>query len=152
MLSLKSHGYPLMLGIGPIYQGAAGRTDMLVTAPKFATDSINCAGSMTKIVTVTCLMQLVEKGLLKLDEDVRPLVPELAKMQILRGFDKDDKPILEDNVMPITLRYVPYLDLVPLIVHVKEIRLDYNDCQLTMPPVTCSHIPSDSASTRPILI
>lgn len=60
---------------------------------------------MTKIITATAIMQLVEKGLIKLDDDVRPLVPELAKMQILRGFDEDGKPILEDNVKPITLRY-----------------------------------------------
>lgn len=51
-------------------------------------------------------MQLVEKGLLKLDDDMRPLVPELAAMQLLKGFDENDKPILEDNTRPITLRYV----------------------------------------------
>lgn len=61
---------------------------------------------MSKIVTSVCLMQLVEKGLLKLDDDMRPLVPELAAMQLLKGFDENDKPILEDNTRPITLRYV----------------------------------------------
>lgn len=48
-------------------------------------------------------MQIVERGLIQLDDDVRSLVPELANAQILRGFD-DDKPILESNVNPITLR------------------------------------------------
>lgn len=61
---------------------------------------------MTKIVTATCLMQLSEKGQVKLDDDTRPLVPQLAAMQILRGFDTDDKPILEDNTKPIMLRQV----------------------------------------------
>lgn len=70
---------------------------------------------MTKIITATAIMQLVEKGLIKLDEDVRPLVPELAKMQILRGFDEDGKPILEDNVKPITLRYAFGLNAVSLV-------------------------------------
>lgn len=42
-------------------------------------------------------MQIVEKGLIQLDDDVRPLVPELASAQVLRGFDDDDKPILEKN-------------------------------------------------------
>lgn len=60
--------------------------------------------SLTKIVTTTCLMQLVERGTLNLDDDVRPLIPELAAMQILRGFDADGRPNLEDNVVPITLR------------------------------------------------
>lgn len=49
-------------------------------------------------------MQIVEKGLIQLDDDVRPLVPELASAQIIRGFDGNDKPILEDNDTPITLR------------------------------------------------
>jgi CubicO group peptidase (beta-lactamase class C family) len=47
-------------------------------------------------------MQLVEQGRLKLQDDMRKLVPELATMQILTGFD-GDKPILEDNTNPITL-------------------------------------------------
>jgi CubicO group peptidase (beta-lactamase class C family) len=49
-------------------------------------------------------MQLVERGLIGLDDDARPHVPELAAMQILRGFDADEKPVLEDNETPITLR------------------------------------------------
>jgi CubicO group peptidase (beta-lactamase class C family) len=51
-------------------------------------------------------MQLVERGTLPLDDDVRTTIPELGTMQILRGFD-GDKPILEDNTKPITLRYCP---------------------------------------------
>lgn len=59
---------------------------------------------MTKIVTATSLMQLFEKGLIHLDDDARPLVPELANVQILRGFNDEDKPVLENNTDPITLR------------------------------------------------
>lgn len=59
---------------------------------------------MTKIVTATCIMQVVEKGLVGLDDDVRPLVPHLAEMKILRGFVGEDKPFLEENTTPITLR------------------------------------------------
>lgn len=50
-------------------------------------------------------MQLVEKGLVGLDDDVRPLVPQLAEMKILRGFVGADVPYLETNTTPITLRY-----------------------------------------------
>jgi len=67
--------------------------------------------SMTKLITITCFMQLVERGEIDLDDDVRPRIPELAKMQILRGFDDNDKPILEDNTNPITLRYVSILNM-----------------------------------------
>ncbi len=48
-------------------------------------------------------MQLVERGRIGLDDDVRPLVPELAAMQILQGFSQDGKPILVENARPITL-------------------------------------------------
>lgn len=59
---------------------------------------------MTKLVTAVCAMQLVEKGLIGLDDDVRPLVPSLAEAKILRGFVGADVPYLEDNTAPITLR------------------------------------------------
>lgn len=54
-------------------------------------------------------MQLVERQILSLDDDVRGLVPELADMQILRGFDDADQPILEQNTTAITLRQVSIL-------------------------------------------
>jgi CubicO group peptidase (beta-lactamase class C family) len=47
-------------------------------------------------------MQLVEQGRVKLEDDMKELVPQLATMQILKGFD-GDKPILEENAKPITL-------------------------------------------------
>ena len=58
---------------------------------------------MTKIITATSVMQMVEKGLIQLDDDVRPFVPELASAQVLQGFE-GDKPILEPNFTLITLR------------------------------------------------
>jgi CubicO group peptidase (beta-lactamase class C family) len=61
---------------------------------------------MTKLITATCLLQLVERGLVTLSEDLRPRVPQLAALQILKGFNDNDEPILEDNTKPITLRYV----------------------------------------------
>ncbi len=60
---------------------------------------------MSKLATTVAVMQLVEKGKWNLDDDMRLLVPELQKLQILRGFDDDDHPILEPNTEPITLRY-----------------------------------------------
>jgi CubicO group peptidase (beta-lactamase class C family) len=94
---------------GLIYQGSAGRIRQPVESPAFATDSVTWMASMTKLVTATCVMQLVDRGLIKLDDDVRPLVPRLAKMQILEGYTsegEDGKPILRDNPHPITLRHL----------------------------------------------
>lgn len=49
-------------------------------------------------------MKLVEEGMLALDQDLRPLVPELNSLQILRGFDDDGEPRVEKNTAPVTLR------------------------------------------------
>ncbi|KAM5350465.1 hypothetical protein ACJ41O_006970 [Fusarium nematophilum] len=87
-----------------LYSGSSGRIDFDTASKPFSTDTLSWFASMTKIVTITCLMQLVERGVISLDDDTRPLVPELKAMQILRGFDQDDKPILQDNDKPITLR------------------------------------------------
>lgn len=38
---------------------------------------------MTKLVTAVAIMQLVERGILSLDDDVRSKVPELASVQVL---------------------------------------------------------------------
>lgn len=59
---------------------------------------------MTKVVTATACMQLVGKNVIKLDDDIRHLIPELANAQILQGFDGDDKAILVENIDPITMR------------------------------------------------
>jgi CubicO group peptidase (beta-lactamase class C family) len=71
----------------------------------FTPRSFTWIASSTKIITATALMQLVERGLVGLDDDVRPHVSQLAEMQVLKGFD-GDKPILENNTKPITLRCV----------------------------------------------
>jgi hypothetical protein len=42
--------------------------------------------------------------LIRLDEDICELVPELAGQPILKGFDSEDKPILEDRKVVITVR------------------------------------------------
>jgi len=45
----------------------------------------------------------VEKGLIKIHDNVEELLPELARQPVLRGFDADDKPILEVRKVAITL-------------------------------------------------
>jgi CubicO group peptidase (beta-lactamase class C family) len=59
--------------------------------------------SLAKLLTATCLLQLVERGQITLEEDLGRHLPFLSEVQILRGFDEDDQPILEDNHCPITL-------------------------------------------------
>jgi CubicO group peptidase (beta-lactamase class C family) len=72
------------------------------SSPAWSVDSFVLVASLTKLVTITAIMQLVQQGRMNLNSDMRELVPELAAMQILKGFD-GDRPILEDNKTPITL-------------------------------------------------
>lgn len=86
-----------------MWSGSAGRSRMDPSSRSFGTDTFTWIASASKLITTTCVMQIVEQGKIGLDDDVRPLVPELAAMQILRGFEGDE-PILEDNTRPITFR------------------------------------------------
>lgn len=56
-------------------------------------------------MTSIAALQIVEKGLFGLDDDVASQLPELAEQPILKGFDDDDKPILVERKKAITLRY-----------------------------------------------
>jgi len=63
--------------------------------------------SCTKLITTVAVLQCVEKGQLKLDEDVTVILPELKGIKILTGFKKPtDEPILVENTKTITLRSV----------------------------------------------
>ncbi|CAM1509490.1 Fc.00g032290.m01.CDS01 [Cosmosporella sp. VM-42] len=87
-----------------IYAGSSGCLDFDMSSDLFTTKTFTYLASMTKLLTTTCLMQLVERGDITLDADIRGLIPELEQMQILRGFDSDNGPMLEPNEKPITLR------------------------------------------------
>lgn len=84
---------------------------MDVNSSKFDIHTVTYGASLTKLPSAVCLMQLVEQDKLPLDSDIRKLVPEVQKMQILRGFTPEEQPILEDNERPITLKYVLGRDL-----------------------------------------
>ncbi|KAI1405565.1 beta-lactamase/transpeptidase-like protein [Hypoxylon fuscum] len=59
---------------------------------------------MTKLHTSVAALQLVEKGLITLDADVSPLLPSLARQEILTGFADDGAPVTRKRQNPITLR------------------------------------------------
>lgn len=62
--------------------------------------------SMTKALTSVAALQLVERGLLALDEDAAKVLPALADAPILEGFDEAGAPRLRAGVKPITLRHL----------------------------------------------
>ena len=59
---------------------------------------------MTKLLTAVAVMQVVEKGLISLDDDVRKVVPRFSNPDRLKGFDDDGKPMIDKLDHPITLR------------------------------------------------
>src|ERR1700716_1067455 len=88
-----------------IYQGAFGKRDL----PKddaMTTDSVFWIASMTKAITASAGMQLVEQGKLSLDEPIGKVLPDLASPQVLEGFDAKGEPKLRAAKKTITLRHL----------------------------------------------
>ncbi len=83
----------------------AGFSDPATGKP-MALDGIFQIASMTKATTSVAAMQLVERGLLALDEPIGAILPKLANPDMLTGFDDDDTPIVEPAKKAITLRHL----------------------------------------------
>lgn len=69
-------------------------------------DTVFWIASMTKAVTATACMRLVEQGKLKLDQKMGDLLPYLAEVQVLDGFDASGQPKLRPPKRPITLQHL----------------------------------------------
>ncbi len=90
---------------GPVYQGAFGKRALPAGAAMTA-DTLFWIASMTKAITSTAAMQLVERGKLALDSPVGDVLPELAAAKVLEGFDAGGEPKLRPARRPITLRHL----------------------------------------------
>jgi len=86
-----------------LYQGAFGKRD-LSKPDAMTADSVFWIASMTKAVTSAGAMQLVEQGKLSLDAPIGSVLPDLAKPQVLEGFDAKGEPKLRPAKNAITLR------------------------------------------------
>jgi CubicO group peptidase (beta-lactamase class C family) len=89
----------------PIYERAFGWRDLATHAP-MRLDTVFMLASMTKTVTAVAAMQLVEQGKVALDQPLGELVPELANLEVLEGFDVDGVPRLRPAKRPVTLRHL----------------------------------------------
>src|SRR5580704_6407312 len=76
-----------------MYSGVFGKRDS-VGSVNASIDTIFRIASMTKAITTTAAMQLVEQGKVTLDETVSKYLPELATLAVLEGFDASGKPQL----------------------------------------------------------
>jgi CubicO group peptidase (beta-lactamase class C family) len=88
-----------------LYQGAFGKR-LLPDGANMTLDTVFWIASMTKALTATAAMQLVEQGALQLDQSLGHLVPELAAPQVLEGFDEAGHPRLRPAKRPVTLRHL----------------------------------------------
>lgn len=82
------------------YQKAFGKT---AHGEPYKLDSVMWMASCTKLMTAVAALQQVERGNIKLDDDVAKFVPELLKLQVLKDMD-GDKPVYEERQRTITLR------------------------------------------------
>jgi len=90
---------------GTLYEGAFGKRELGKEAP-MAPDTVVWIASMTKAITATAVMQLVERGKLGLERPASEVVPDLARAKVLEGFDPAGKPRLRAPKRPITLRHL----------------------------------------------
>ena len=90
---------------GTIYQGAAGQRSLGGDAP-MTLDSVFWMASMTKAITTLAAMQMVEQGKLDLERPISDILPELANIQVLDGFDANGEPKLRPAKRPITLHHL----------------------------------------------
>ena len=90
---------------GTIYEGGFGER-VLGSGAAMTTDTVGWIASMTKALTGTAAMQLVEQGRLELDRPAADWVPELGETQVLEGFDDAGQPLTRPPRRPITLRHL----------------------------------------------
>jgi methyl acetate hydrolase len=90
---------------GTLYEGAFGVREM-GKSPAMTLDTVVWIASMTKAITATAAMQLVERGKLELDRPAAEVVPDLAAAKVLEGFDQAGAPRLRPPKRAITLRHL----------------------------------------------
>ena len=90
---------------GTIYEGAFGKRVLGQPEPMTA-DTVVWIASMTKAVTGAAAMQQVEQGKLDLDAPAAKIVPDIAKAEVLEGFDGSGQPRTRRPKREITLRHL----------------------------------------------
>ena len=88
---------------GPVYEGAFG-TRKLNAGPAMTTDTVFRIASMTKAVASVAAMQLYEQGEFGLDQPLGEIMPALAQLEVLDGFDAAGQPQLRPAKRPVTAR------------------------------------------------
>lgn len=88
-----------------LYEGAFGLR-RLGSAAAMSVDTVVLIASMTKALTSTAALQLVERGLLDLESPASRWLPDLGAVQVLEGFDAQGQPRLRAPKRAITLKHL----------------------------------------------
>ena len=74
-------------------------------AQRMELDTVLALASSTKLMTAIAALQCVERGLLHLDVDVSPVLPEIGIYGIITGFnDATGQPNTVSDTKPVTVR------------------------------------------------
>ncbi len=88
------------------YTGAFGKRDS-ASGIDLKPDSVFFIASMTKAITSTAALQLVDRGKVDLHGPVSQYLPQLADLEVLQGFENvSGKPILRPATKPVTLHHL----------------------------------------------
>ena len=91
---------------GVIYQGAFGVADIDPARP-MRLDSLFRIASMTKAITSTAAMQLVEQNRFAIEDPVEKYLPEFAKLTVFESFDGATGAYrLRPATKPVTIRHL----------------------------------------------
>jgi methyl acetate hydrolase len=90
---------------GTIYEGGFGER-LQGGGAAMTADTVVWIASMTKAITATAAMQLVEQGRLHLDRPAQDVVPALAEARVLDRFDDAGRPVTRPPARPVTLRHL----------------------------------------------
>lgn len=88
-----------------IYEGAFGER-LIDSGNTMTLDTVCWIASMTKAITSVCAVQCVEKGLIDLDAPASAVLPELADVQVLTGFNEAGMPTYRAPRRAISLRHL----------------------------------------------
>ena len=103
----RENGVPGVLAMATdrqanFYEGRAGVRE-LGGGEEMSLDTVVCIFSCTKAITGVTVMQLVEEGVLGLDDPAREYAPEIAEIQVLEGFDASGEPRLRPPRTDVTV-------------------------------------------------
>jgi len=88
-----------------LYSGAFGKRDS-ASGVEVTPGSMFRIASMTKAITTTATMQLVEQGKVTVDEPVSKYLPALGTLPVLDGFDSAGQPKLRPAKKEIALKHL----------------------------------------------